>query len=224
MDVLELVEKKLLRMRPSERAECKEIVNKFQEFNSRCQDGWYCTKPISRPQRTPTTLSELMATPIATCFHETKKINEMSPVNRTKSTIQQKMHSTSGRINDHRSPRRVSTAPESRQSYGYHNKEAYQLVPERRPSFGFERESLVVKDGADVSTTPAEVGSPEPAHLDRKDEAIKLLLLHLRPRTQGTNLPRKPQAALGINAKKRDRSEMDHGEFIDAEPRKRARP
>jgi len=90
LDVLELVEKKLLRMRPSERAECKEIVDKFQEFNSKCQDGWYCTKPISRPQRTPTTLSELMATPIATCFHEIMKINEMSPVIEQESTIRQK--------------------------------------------------------------------------------------------------------------------------------------
>jgi hypothetical protein len=34
-------------------------------------------------------------------------------------------------------------------------------------------ESMVVNKGADMSMTPAEVGSPEQAHLGRKDEAIE---------------------------------------------------
>jgi hypothetical protein len=210
-------------MRPSERAECKEIVDKFQEFNSRCQDGWYCTKPISRPQRTPTTLSELMATPIATCFHETMKINEMSPVIEQESTIRQKMHSTSGKINGHRSPRRVSTAPEPRQSYIYHKKEAYQLAPERTTLFDSEMESMVVNEGGDVTTTPAEVGSPEPAHLDRKDEAIEPPPpLETEDSGYGST-EATAGSTLESTPKKRDRSEMDDGEFMDAEPRKRPR-
>jgi hypothetical protein len=131
------------------------------------------------------------------------------------------MHSTSGRINDHRSSRRVSTAPEPRQSYEYHKKEAYQLAPERTTLFDFEMEPMVVNEGADVITTPAEVGLPEPAHLDRKDEAIeppppletKDSGYESTEETAGSTLESTP--------KQRDRSEMDDGEFMDAEPRKK---
>jgi hypothetical protein len=164
-----------------------------------------------------------MATPIATCFHETMKINEMSPVIEQESTIRQKMHSTSGKINGHRSPRRVSTAPETRQSYIYHKKEAYQLAPERTTLFDSEMESMVVNEGADVTTTPAEVGSPEPAHLDRKDEAIEPPPpLETEDSGYGST-EATAGSTLESTPKKRDRSEMDDGEFMDAEPRKRPR-
>jgi hypothetical protein len=87
LDVLELVEKKLLRMRPNERAECKEIFDKFRDFHNRCQEEWYCTKPIYRPQRTPSTLSELVASPIATSFHK-EEAYQLAPERRTSFDIE----------------------------------------------------------------------------------------------------------------------------------------
>jgi hypothetical protein len=208
-------------MRPDERAECKEIVDKFRDFHDRCQDEWYCTKTIRRPQRTSTTLSELMATPTATAFHETKKRFEMSSFMEQESTILQRMHSTSGNINGHRSPRRVSTAPEPRQSHEYHKEEAYQLAPERRAVFDFEMESMVGNEGVDVSTTPADMGSPDLAHLDRRHEAVKPRPPIKHGDSGYVSFDATADSALESTSKKRDRSEMDNAEFMAADPRKR---
>ncbi len=208
-------------MRPKERAECKEIVDKFRDFHKRCQEDWYCTKPICKPQRTPTTLSELMATPVATSFHEAMKRPEMSQ----ETTIQQRMYPTSGKINGHWSPRRVSTAPEPRQSYGSRKEEAYQLAPERRTLSDYEMESMMVDEGADMSMTPADVGSPDEAHLDRKDEAIApppLMTQQSKDSGYGTN-EEISDSALESTPKKRDRSEMDDEESMEAKHRKKLR-
>jgi hypothetical protein len=167
-----------------------------------------------------------MATPTATSFFETMKIPEMSPVIEQESTTQQKMHSTSGKSNGYRSPRRVYTAPEPRQSHGYHKGEAYQLAPERRSLFDFEMDSMMVNEEADVSMTPAEVGSPKQAHLDRKEEAIKppppLKTHQTKDSGYGTG-EETADTTLESTPKKRDRSEMDDEELMEAEPRKRFR-
>jgi hypothetical protein len=83
---------------------------------------------------------------------------------------------------------------------------------------------VVVNEGADVSTKPAEVGSLEQAHLDRKDEAIESPP-PLETRDSGyESTEENASSTLESMPGKKDRSEMDDGEFMDAEPRKRPRP
>jgi hypothetical protein len=64
LDVLELVEDRLLRMDPANRASCGEIVEAFRDFDRACSlDARYCTEPVySKPRRASTDLSQLMAT------------------------------------------------------------------------------------------------------------------------------------------------------------------
>jgi hypothetical protein len=72
--VLELVEKKLLRMRPKERADCGQIVERLREINERCKDNGYCIDPVSKPQRAGTNLSELTATPLLSSLQENSRL------------------------------------------------------------------------------------------------------------------------------------------------------
>jgi hypothetical protein len=71
LDMLDMIEKDLLRMTPSNRVNCDRIVKSFEEFQRKCDltpDNDYCTNPIFRPKRAATNLSELErsgTTPVA---------------------------------------------------------------------------------------------------------------------------------------------------------------
>ncbi len=65
-DMLDFIEKKLLRMNPNARAKCSDIVKEFAAMRQRCQENeGYCTTPnptqFTGDVRTPTDLSELSA-------------------------------------------------------------------------------------------------------------------------------------------------------------------
>ena len=60
LDILDVIERHLMRLRVSERADCDEIVKRFGAIKERCdQDPGYCTRRTQRElPRTPTDLSE----------------------------------------------------------------------------------------------------------------------------------------------------------------------
>jgi hypothetical protein len=64
LDLLTFIKDKLLRITPKKRAECKEVVEKFEGLNNECvKDRDYCMKRVKKtPDRTGTALSELTAT------------------------------------------------------------------------------------------------------------------------------------------------------------------
>lgn len=62
MDLLDLIELKLLRMRPEHRATCDEIVKDLQDIYTEClRSEEYCVSPVpgSKPRRVGTDCSEL---------------------------------------------------------------------------------------------------------------------------------------------------------------------
>lgn len=65
LDLLAIVKSKLLRMLPSNRVSCGDIVEIFEKLNEKClADENYCTIPVHKQKRADKDLSELMATPI----------------------------------------------------------------------------------------------------------------------------------------------------------------
>jgi hypothetical protein len=66
LDLLDFIETRLLRMGPTNRAECEEIVKKFAELYHRCSvDRQYCTTKLKRaPTRSRTDLSLLSPAPL----------------------------------------------------------------------------------------------------------------------------------------------------------------
>lgn len=88
-DMLELIETRLLRMRPEVRAQCDEVVANLKTLHDRClTDKGYCTDPVpSKPRRADTALSELVATPYIYSEPMDSRLEEMNanpPIHRGK--------------------------------------------------------------------------------------------------------------------------------------------
>ena len=80
MDLLTFIKDKLLRITPKKRAECKEIVEKFEELNNECvKDQDYCMKRVKKtPDRTGTALSELTAAALYLSDKQNNRIHRNS--------------------------------------------------------------------------------------------------------------------------------------------------
>jgi hypothetical protein len=133
LDLLDLVEEDLFRMRPEKRKNCEEIVRKLKEINAKCTEKEtgeaYCTKFSSKPRRTSTNISELTEeseemtaselleeAPVGTSSHAAEK--RSSNIIKHQGRPLNLGHSISERSNDHhnlhRTTQRAFTAPEVR--------------------------------------------------------------------------------------------------------------
>lgn len=90
LDVLDLVQNRLLRMDPAKRANCRDIVETFRKFDERCtQNATYCTQSVySKPRRASTGLSQLTA-PTSTSPREMKGQRDMTSSSEHDSTVQE---------------------------------------------------------------------------------------------------------------------------------------
>jgi hypothetical protein len=81
LDFLEFIEKRLLRMGPTNRAECDEIVEKLAAFEKDCSgDRQYCTRRMKkRPARSSTELSLLRPAPLEFSRETDKRIQRNPP-------------------------------------------------------------------------------------------------------------------------------------------------
>lgn len=157
-------------MRPSERANCREIVETLKEINRRCKDKGYCTDRVSKPQRAGTNLSELTATPLVPlqrtgtnlselgapplvpAFQESMEKYEMPPITEQYSKIRDMEYAIPGKSNGNhslRKTRRVSTAPELWKS-SYNTEQLTHSAPKTITENSYAQEAMDVDEGVDM--------------------------------------------------------------------------
>ena len=253
MDVLGLVEKKLLRMNPCERANCGEIVEKFKEINRRCQDQGYCTERVSKPQRAGTNLSELTATPLVPTFQEFSKpqrtgtnLSELmaTPLSPSSQEVRKKLKiapiTEASRILDiensnHRNPngyyslhkaRRVSTAPELRNS-SYDTEHATTPASKKITEYIYAPE-LMDMDGEVYVNIKQDVEGSSSEKMEVDGEKDELIMPGLKTKgfsDSGLDLTfdQTTGSALNSTQNKREMPKEDGEETMDAQSRKRIR-
>lgn len=227
LDLLNLLETKLLRMRPNERANCEGIVEKLKEINARCKDDTYCTERVHKPQRAETNLSELMATPLAPSFQEVEK-KEMPLITQPDISTTDAQYPHLGKFNGHQSlprTRRVATAPELSKS-SYNAERATQPTPARQTKNGYVAEPADMYERFDVYVEQdKELPSTKEVQSDGKDQPQKPPFETKASDDSAIDMTYdiNPSRALQSTQKKRDMPEMDGEETSDPVSRKRAR-
>ncbi|RDL36219.1 uncharacterized protein BP5553_06831 [Venustampulla echinocandica] len=152
-DILTFIKKRLLRMDPKNRADCKEIVEKFRELNNLClADPDYCTKRVKvTPTRSGTDLSEVSESTLRSqeghCqMHRTPLPKHTDPLENDSQLLgtlpQIKEITTSP--SDHNSPETQSLQPQS-PAKKVHFEEQQQQLPEPGVS-GHEDDMGIVRD------------------------------------------------------------------------------